>query len=147
MRRRNKHFGPVLRWALRELEREHQKNFASGGAMVGGWKPLDSDYAAWKVANYGAGGILVLKGTLEEGLTRWGAKGAVREIKPKRAIFGVEHEAVLFHQYGTSHMAQRKVVFLPKVFARRTAEAVAEHIVYGGRVGSTYQNLKSGFTT
>ena len=147
MRRRSRNVRPVLRWALRELEREHLKNFNSGGALAGGWAPLDNEYAAWKLANYGAGGILVLDGDLKAGLTRWGGKGAVREIKKTKATFGVKHEAVKFHQYGTSKMARRKVVFLPNRFAFGVAEATAEHIVYGGKIGSTYQHLKAGFRT
>jgi phage gpG-like protein len=145
MSARSKNFAPVFRWALRELENAHAKNFAAQGAFASNrWKPLDTKYAAWKLANYGAGGILVRSGDFKSSLTDWNSRGAVREIGRVGATFGTSLPIAGFHQYGTHKMAKRPAVFTPRTFSYLTAQAVAEHVVYGGDVGSTYHHLKRG---
>lgn len=145
MRRRSKDFRNVFRWALLELEKAHNKNFSARGTMAGpAWKPLDTEYASWKLANYGAKGILVREGDLRSSLTDFNSRGAVRDVGRHKATFGTSIGYAGFHQAGTSNMARRKVVFVPRRFAHGVAEAVAERVVYGSEVGQTYTHLRNG---
>lgn len=129
-------FKSVFRWAQRELERANRANFASQGAASGKpWMPLDNEYARWKLANHGALPILVVSGTLKDSLTR--LRGAPNEIDKKSAVFGTNVPYAKFHQSGTSKMPQRKVVFVPPLFAASLAQKVGRHIVYGDLGGVT----------
>jgi phage gpG-like protein len=145
MARRSEDFSPMFRWALRQLQEAHAKNFASRGSLGGStWKPLDPEYASWKLAEYGSGGILVRSGALRDSLTNWSARGAIREIGNTRATFGTSLDYSEFHELGTLKMPARKINFAPRHFANRVAQAAGEHVVYGGDVGNIYSHLKGG---
>ena len=58
-------------------------------------------------------------------------RGAVRDIGARTAEFGTKLPYAKFHQSGTSNMAQRKPLFLPRLMAGRTADAVGEYLVHG----------------
>jgi len=49
----------------------------------------------------------------------------------RTAEFGTKIPYAQFHQSGTSNMAQRKPLFLPKLLADRAAHAVGEYLVHG----------------
>lgn len=145
MRRRSRDFRNVFRWALMELERAHNENFSARGTLAGpAWQPLDSEYAAWKLDNYGANGILVREGDMRSSLSDWNSRGAIRDVGRKSATFGTDIGYAAFHQAGTRDMPQRKIVFVPRRFAFHMAEAAAERVVYGGEVGETYTRLRNG---
>jgi phage gpG-like protein len=55
--------------------------------------------------------------------------GAPNEINPTNATFGTKIEYAKFHQYGTTRMAKRQIVFEPPMFARELADKAAKHIV------------------
>lgn len=146
MSRRAKNFKPVLRWTFQELQKAHLANFAAQGTVAGaGWAPLSPAYASWKLANYGAQGILVRSGELRRSLTFDSARGAIRDIDNTDATFGTNISYAKFHQSGTRFMPDRKPVFLPELMAERTAMMVAEHIVYGS-LGVVYSEALKGFT-
>ena len=146
MSRRAQNFTPVFRWMMQELQKAHRDNFRTEGTTSGfPWQPLDPQYASWKLANYGANGILVRSGDLRNSLTSMNSnRGAVRDIGLRTAYFGTTIGYAKFHQSGTSNMAQRKPLFVPKMMAHDVARATGEHIVYGS-VGEVYSNLKRGF--
>jgi phage gpG-like protein len=129
MERRSKDFRPVLRWAKREIEKANARNFAASGLPVGGWAPLDARYAAWKATNFPGRPIMEVNGRLADSLTR--LDGPVNKIRLKSAEFGTDVEYAKFHQYGTSRMPKRQIVYEPKGFARTLAEHTGEYVVYG----------------
>ena len=130
--RRSRDFKPVFRWMFQELQEAHRENFKTQGAASGfPWKPLEPQYASWKIENYGANGVLVRSGDLERSLTMNSSRGAVRDIGARTAEFGTKLPYAKFHQSGTSNMAQRKPLFLPRLMADRTADAVGEYLVHG----------------
>ena len=130
--RRSQNFKPVFRWVFQELQEAHRDNFRTGGAASGfPWKPLEPQYASWKIENYGANGVLVRTGDLRSSLTMNSGRGAVRDMGARTAEFGTKIPSAQFHQSGTSNMAQRKPLFLPKLMADRTAHVVGEYLVYG----------------
>lgn len=146
MSRRSQNFTPVYRWMMQELQKAHRKNFSREGSVPGNfpWKPLDPQYASWKLENYGAKGILVRTGDLKDSLTMNSARGSVRDIGLRTAYFGTTIGYAKFHQGGTRNMAQRKPLFLPALMANRTAHAVGEYILHGS-IGSVKSILKKGF--
>ena len=130
--RRSRDFKAVFRWMFQELQEAHRENFRTQGAASGfPWKPLEPQYASWKIENYGANGVLVRSGDLERSLTMNSGRGAVRDIGARTAEFGTKLPYAKFHQSGTSNMAQRKPLFLPRLMADRTADAVGEYLVHG----------------
>lgn len=129
MERRAKDFRPVLRWAKRELERANKENFAASGLPVGGWAPLDARYSQWKSTNFPGRPIMVASGRLMDSLTR--LDGPVNKIRLMSAEFGTDVEYAQFHQYGTTRMAKRQVVYEPRGFARTLAEHTGEYLVEG----------------
>jgi phage gpG-like protein len=130
--RRSENFSSVLREAMRELAKEHAKNFDSQGALVGGWQPNDTRYAGWKLEEYGRGGILVRTGTLKRSLTSvTNTRGAVRDIGRKSAEFGTSVNYAHFHQTGTRKMASREIVFTPRQFSEGLAHDAVEYLAYG----------------
>jgi phage gpG-like protein len=130
--RRSRDFRAVFRWMFQELQEAHRENFRTQGAASGfPWKPLEPQYASWKIENYGANGVLVRSGDLERSLTMNSGRGAVRDIGARTAEFGTKLPYAKFHQSGTSNMAQRKPLFLPRLMADRTADAVGEYLVHG----------------
>jgi phage gpG-like protein len=129
MESRAKDFKPVFRWAKRELQKANRDNFAKSGLPVGGWSPLDGNYGAWKSTNFPGRPIMQATGRLRDSLTR--LDGPANRIGLTDAEFGTDVEYAQFHQYGTTRMPKRQIVFEPKGFARTLAEHTGEHIVYG----------------
>jgi phage gpG-like protein len=123
-------FKPIFRWARDELSRANRRNFASAGAASGKpWLPLDDEYARWKLAHAGPSPLLVFSGKLMRSLTS--LRGSPNEIDKKHAVFGTNIDYAGFHQYGTSKMPARKIVYVPPLFAQTMAEKAADHIVHG----------------
>lgn len=118
MEERANDFRPVFRWAKSELRKANSENFTTGGLPVGGWSPRTRDYA-WP--------IMRKSGALFKSLAS--LNGAPNEINKDHAYFGTNVEYAKFHQYGTSRMAARKVVFTPVGFAKSLGEEAAKHIV------------------
>lgn len=129
MEERARDFRPVFRWAKRELQKMNRDNFTTQGLPVGGWSPLNADYAAWKSTNFPGRPIMQATGRLRDSLVR--LDGPANQIDLTKAQFGTDVEYARFHQYGTTRMPKRQIVFEPKGFARTLAEHTGEHIVYG----------------
>ena len=126
---RSKDFTPVFRWAKKELEKANAQKFATNGLPVGGWSPLKPRYSAWKSRNFPGAPMLVQTGRLFRSLTNF--RTPPSSIGRTSATFGTDVEYAKFHQYGTSKMAKRQVVFEPPAFARELADRAAKYVVDG----------------
>lgn len=93
-------------------------NFTASGLPVGGWAPYDAEYAA--VA--GPKPDLVRTGMLSFSLT---SGLLVENVRGDSVEFGTRVEYAKFHQYGTTRMPARKIVFEPQGAAQ----------FFGGLVG------------
>ncbi len=142
MRRRSLNFNAQLRWARDELKKANRANFATKGLASGKpWNKLDTEYQSWKIQRYGNLPTMVREGDLYRDLTT--LAGRVNHIGLKSATFGTDLEYAKFHQTGTRFMPARKIVFIPKTFARGLADEVAEYLVYGVKGTREYKRLKA----
>lgn len=122
-----KDFRPVFEWARQELAKSYRDNFTASGLPVGGWSPLKPQYAAWKARNFPGAPIMQQTGKLFRDLSSLrGAKTEIRRTKATFSTSGIEYAS--FHQYGTSRMAKRMVIFEPPLFAQKLAFEAEEHI-------------------
>ena len=150
MSRRSRNFKPAFRWFMKELQALHMQNFRTNGAVDGSvWKPLDPEYAAWKLENYGARGILVADGSLRASLVFDNSRGAIREVRRTGMRFGTSLPYAQFHQIGTRDMPKRRPLVTNQAAIERLAENIAEHITDGvGRRGArALRNVASRFRT
>ena len=132
VQRRAEDFSGVFKAAMRDLSREHAKNFDTQGALVGGWSPNDTGYASWKLEEYGRAGVLVRTGALKDSLTSISnSRGAIRDIGKKQAEFGTSVNYAHFHQTGTEDMASRQIVFTPNRFAEGLGQDALKYLAYG----------------
>lgn len=106
------------------LAAANSANFSSNGLPVGGWAPLDSEYAAWKATRFPGAPPLVQGGQLFKSLVS--LTGGVNSIGRTTAEFGTNVSYAKFHQYGTSKMPKREIVFEPAGFSALLAERVAK---------------------
>lgn len=128
---RSRDFRPVFRWAKQELQKANAENFTANGLPVGGWSPLSAKYGAWKAVNFPGAPIMVQTGKLRQSLTNF--RGTDSRIDLLQAEFGTSVDYAKFHQYGTTRMPKRKIMFVPDLFAKQLAEKAADHVVGDGR--------------
>ena len=110
--------------ARQMLAAANAENFASNGLPVGGWAPLDAQYAAWKAVRYPGAPPLIQEGQLFRSLIS--LTGGVNTIEKTKAEFGTNVKHAKFHQYGTNKMPKREIVFEPAGFSALLAERVAK---------------------
>lgn len=122
-----KDFRVVFQWARTELAKANAANFSSSGLPVGGWSPLKPKYAAWKSRNFPGAPIMVQGGSLRRDLST--LRGPANDIRKTKAKFGTSIEYAKFHQYGTTKMAKRQIIFEPPLFAKQLALQSKQHIV------------------
>jgi phage gpG-like protein len=126
MEKRAKDFRPVFKWAKQEIQKANAANFTSSGLPVGGWSPLSPRYGAWKATHFPGAPIMVRTGALFRSLTN--LRGAPNVIGKNFAVFGTDVEYAKFHQYGTTKMAKRQIVFEPTGFEAQLTLRAVEHI-------------------
>ena len=124
---RSKTFEPIFIKAKKKLEAANVANFTAQGLPVGGWAPLDPTYAAWKMARFPGRPMLIGDGSLFRSVAN--LSRGVSSFGPTRAEFGTNVEYAKFHQYGTSKMPKRKIIFEPAGFAKSTAQDAARYVV------------------
>lgn len=129
MKKRANDMKPVFWRAKQWLRFANEENFRQAGLPSGGWSPLDPQYAAWKRAHEPGAGTMVRSGRLFRSLAS--LDGPPNRIDVMDATFGTSVEYAKFHQYGTSRMAKRKVVFEPTGFAHRFGEVAAVYVCHG----------------
>ena len=122
-----KDFRIVFEWARRELAKANAANFTASGLPVGGWSPLKPKYASWKARNFPGAPIMVQGGALRRDLST--LRGPANDIRKTSAKFGTSIEYAKFHQYGTTRMAKRQIVFEPPLFSKQLAQKAKRHIV------------------
>jgi phage gpG-like protein len=122
-------FNPVFIKAKEELALANSSNFASNGLLVGGWAPLDAEYAAWKMSRFPGAPPMVRTGRLFASLA--GANASAFRMTNTSMSVGTTVEYAKFHQYGTSKMAKRKIVFEPPGFAKKVGADAGAWVARG----------------
>ena len=130
MQLRSTNFAPVFAKAKLELSAASASNFALGGLPSGGWAPLSPQYAAWKLARFPGAPPMVRSGRLAASLSG-GTTDSVFSATPTKMQIGTRLEYAKFHQYGTSKMPKRKIVFEPMGFANSVGSSSASWIAKG----------------
>lgn len=128
MSARAKNLTPIFVWAQQELRKANAENFTANGLPVGGWAPLSPQYAAWKAMHFPAPPMQVT-GRLFRSLTS--LAGPANVITPTWAQFGTDIEYAKFHQYGTTKMPARQIVYEPTGFAREFGSRVIGYVANG----------------
>ena len=122
---------PVFKWAKTQLELANAWNFMANGLPSGKpWQPLDKEYGAWKSAHFAGAGTMVRSGNLFRSLTSL-TDSTANTITKTSATFGTSVEYAKFHQYGTTKMPARKIVFTPRDFPRDLGVEIAKYLVLG----------------
>lgn len=121
----------ILEIARLNLEALNAAHFASsgvfpsgraiGGGSAGPWAP----YGSWS-ARAGQPVSMTRSGKLLESLTN--LRGAPNDIGRSSATFGTNIEYAKFHQYGTTKMPKRPVVFEPTGFAEEIGEMTGYYL-------------------
>ena len=122
-------FNPVFLKAKEELHLANSANFASNGLLVGGWAPLDAEYAAWKMSRFPGAPPMVRTGRLFASLA--GANASAFRMTNTSMSIGTTVEYAKFHQYGTNKMAKRKIVFEPLGFAKKVGSDAGAWVARG----------------
>lgn len=121
MELRAKAFQPIFEYARLQLQLANSENFALGGLPSGSkWKPRTQPYP-WP--------LMKRTGTLMASLTS--LFGPPNKIDATDATFGTTVEYAKFHQYGTTKMPKRKIVFEPRGFASDLGEKAAKYVAEG----------------
>jgi phage gpG-like protein len=122
-------FNPVFIKAKEELHLANASNFTSNGLLVGGWAPLDASYAAWKLSRFPGAPPMVRTGRLFASLA--GANASSFRMTNTSMSVGTTVEYAKFHQYGTSKMPKRKIVFEPLGFAKKVGNDAGAWVARG----------------
>jgi phage gpG-like protein len=117
------------------LQIANTENFASRGEPVGGW----AKYGNWS-AQKGLPASLVRTGNLMDSLTN--LTGAPNVIGSHKATFGTNIEYARFHQYGTTKMPSRQVVFDPPGFKSQIVRAIENQLDVEVSLSSLKASLK-----
>ncbi len=125
---RIEHHKPSFGYAKERLKLANAGNFASNGLPVGGWKPLNPEYSSWKAVNFPGSGPMVQNGNLMSSLMKLTDRTA-NSTSDMSAEFGTSVEYARFHQYGTTKMPKRQIVYVPNEFPNDLASKMAKYIV------------------
>lgn len=103
-----RHIAPELNKLFNATMKSRFAAQGTGGPVLGAWKPLSKNYAAWKRANYPGRKILTLRGYLREGMTNDASLYAWRHSNDVEFSFGTRGVPYAeFHQTGTRKMPAR----------------------------------------
>ena len=119
---RSKNFKPLFYYAQAELRKANASNFAAGGlpAANGPWQPR-REPKPWP--------LMIRTGKLLASLSS--LFGPPNSVGMTEAVFGTRVEYAKFHQYGTTRMPARKIVFEPRGFALDLATKAANYVANG----------------
>lgn len=121
MKARSKNLRPLFEYARVQLGKSNAENFALGGLPSGKkWDKRTQPYP-WP--------LMIRTGKLMESLTS--LFGPPNRIGLTTATFGTDVEYAKFHQYGTTKMPARKILFEPRGFSRDLADKAAQYITEG----------------
>lgn len=130
MQLRTTNFAPVFTKAKAQLSAASASNFSLGGLPSGGWAPLSPQYAAWKMVRFPGTPPLVRTGRLAASLSGQ-TTDSIFSVTPTKMQIGTRLEYAKFHQYGTTKMPKRKVVFEPAGFAQSVGSSSASWVAKG----------------
>jgi phage gpG-like protein len=116
---------PVFPVLKKQIQFMNAANFATNGLPVGGWKPLDAKYAAWKSIRFPGAPTMVRTGALMESLT---TTPLVQNETLTSFEIGTAIPYARFHQTGTFKMPKRQVVYEPVGFAEFASGIVANYV-------------------
>lgn len=125
--KRMKDLRPVWPKANNSLKGYLVANFTAQGLPSGGWAPLDAEYGSWKIRNFPGMPMLVKEGGLFSRI----AQGPDLDGNKRNATFSFGGQIAKFHQYGTTHMPARQIIFTPERWVKDVAEMITEYIVEG----------------
>lgn len=108
------------------------ENFTSNGLPSGGWAPLSPAYGAWKALKFPGRPTMQRNGDLFASLTT-GLR--TDKITNDSVEFGNKVRYSTWHQYGTTRMPMRRLVFEKPGFAAAAAGVVAKISVGRSAVG------------
>lgn len=115
------------------LEDEVSRNFQTEGSSSGArWHPLSRRYAKWKAKVYPGRGILEATGALRESFEQGGA-GHVREIRPKKFIWGSTIDYGQYHQTGGDALPRRPILRVTADTREQWQRIVHRHLVTHSR--------------
>lgn len=121
-------FAPFLKDELIQLRAATRTRFDTQGGDVGGWKPLNERYAAWKATRYPGQPILVASGEMRHGLVEEG-DGSIGLVDSFTLKYGTTVEHARFHQYGTSRMPARRVLNMDDAQRKALGERLRAYMV------------------
>jgi len=128
--RRSKNLKPVLYKMRDDLKDAWAGNFTEHGLRVGGWAPLDAEYASWKSMHYPGAPPLVQTGRLFRSLAS--LRGVESQIESHSAYFSLSNiRYAKFHQYGTTKMPKRELIFEPTGFEAKWEPRIVQYIAEG----------------
>lgn len=133
---RTDNFRPVLRWAQRKLERDFSENFNTFGSLSakamlkGGWPPLDLSYGAWKATRYPGAPIMV-----QTGETLFRVTHPDVDMSDNKVTISVPGKIAKFHQFGTTNMPARPLLFVPRDFDREFGKKLVQYVIKGKKAG------------
>jgi phage gpG-like protein len=127
VRKRMRDLRPIWPGLQQSLKRYSIANFTAQGLPSGGWRPLDAEYASWKSGRFPGAPILVQTGKL----FRQVLEGPKLDGARDNASFSFEGRIAKFHQYGTTKMPARPVLFAPEVWVDEAVDTMADYIVGG----------------
>lgn len=99
------------------------ENFLTNGLPSGGWAPLSPAYGAWKALKYPGRPTMQATGRLFESLT---VGLSTDKIKNDSVEFGNKVRYSTWHQYGTTRMPMRRLVFERPGFAKAAGSVFAK---------------------
>lgn len=109
------------------------ENFMTNGLPSGGWAPLSPKYAAFKVTRYGPMPTMIATGELFASLTT----GLVTDKVTNTSVeFANKVRYSKWHQYGTTRMPMRRLVYEAPGFANEVGEAIANFVHGVSQIGS-----------
>jgi phage gpG-like protein len=130
MKQRIHAFEPLFLYAKQILRLANAANFSANGLPSGSaWAPLSPEYRAWKALHFPGAPKMVRSGALFNSLVN--LAGPENTIRPTSAEFGTNVEYAKFHQYGTTRMPRRKLVFDPIGFSKDLAQRSATYVAHG----------------
>ena len=123
---------PLFAKTKQYIRQANISNFTTNGLPVGGWSPLSPSYSSWKMSRFPGTPPMIRTGRLFKSLAS--LNGPANRATNQEMTFGLEAgeiEYAKFHQFGTSKMPKRKIVFAPPLFAKWIAEQYGDWFMDG----------------
>lgn len=128
IKERQKNLEPVLRKAGLSLRKYMAENYTSQGLLVGGWAPLNPKYAAWKSIHFPGAPPMVRTGALFDSVA---VVGPEIDAHDTWATYSTNVQYAKFHQYGTTKMPKREILFAPEIWEKEIASSAKDYVLNG----------------